>query len=207
MKTAKIFLPEPVGSDVSLLNDLSTSFYQTLYSDNRFRTGKKMKTAAEDLESVTLVTEGSSLDGAEEALEAGKKLATGIYMTKDIVNSPHNVLNSISLADTAKRIAEESGGVMKCTVLGKKECEERGMGAYLGVARGSETEPQFIHLTYTPPDGKVNKKVGVVGKGLLFDTGGYNIKTQMMELMKFDCGGAASVLGKSAGCLLKVHQS
>ena len=207
VKTAKIFLPEPVGSDVSLLNDLSTSFYQTLYSDNRFRTGRKMKTAAEDLESVTLVTEGSSLDGAEEALEAGKKLATGIYMTKDIVNSPHNVLNSISLADTAKRIAEESGGVMKCTVLGKKECEERGMGAYLGVARGSETEPQFIHLTYTPPDGKVNKKVGVVGKGLLFDTGGYNIKTQMMELMKFDCGGAASVLGKSAGCLLKIHQS
>ena len=39
------------------------------------------------------------------------------------------------------------------------------MGAYLGVARGSETEPQFIHLTYTPPDGKVNKKVGIIGKG------------------------------------------
>jgi leucyl aminopeptidase len=65
----------------------------------------------------------------------------------------------------------------------------------LGVARGSETEPQFIHLTYTPPDGVVNKKVGVIGKGLLFDTGGYNIKVQMMQLMKFDCGGAAAVLG------------
>ncbi len=63
-----------------------------------------------------------------------------------------------------------------------------------GVARGSETEPQFIHLTYKP-SGDVKKKVGVVGKGLLFDTGGYNIKTQMMELMKFDCGGAAAVLG------------
>jgi len=69
------------------------------------------------------------------------------------------------------------------------------MGAYLGVARGSETEPQFIHLTYTPPSGTVNRKVGVVGKGLLFDTGAYNIKTQMMELMKFDCGGSAAVLG------------
>jgi leucyl aminopeptidase len=41
----------------------------------------------------------------------------------------------------------------------------------------------------------LRRKVGVVGKGLLFDTGGYNIKTQMMELMKFDCGGAAAVLG------------
>jgi leucyl aminopeptidase len=68
------------------------------------------------------------------------------------------------------------------------------MGAYLGVARGSETEPQLIHLVYRPK-GEVKKKVGVVGKGLLFDTGGYNIKTAMMELMKFDCGGAAAVIG------------
>ena len=82
---------------------------------------------------------------------------------------------------------------MSCTILGKKECEERGMGAYLGVARGSETEPQFIHLVYTPKNSDSDcKKVGIVGKGLLFDTGGYNIKTSMMELMKFDCGGAVS---------------
>ncbi|EED90433.1 predicted protein [Thalassiosira pseudonana CCMP1335] len=69
------------------------------------------------------------------------------------------------------------------------------MGAYLGVARGSEAEPQFIHLTYKPKSGDIKKKVGIVGKGLLFDTGGYNIKVAMMELMKFDCGGAAAVLG------------
>jgi len=85
--------------------------------------------------------------------------------------------------------------VMECEILGKEECEERGMGSYLGVARGSETPPQFIHLTYKPPSGDVKKKVACVGKGLLFDTGGYNIKTAMMELMKFDCGGAAAVLG------------
>ena len=165
VKSAKVLIPDSVGSDNSILKDLSTSFYASLYSDNRFRTGKKVKNSAEDLESVTLVSEGSSTSGADEALAAGKKLANGIYMTKDIVNSPHNVLNSLSLADTARRIAEESGGVMKCTVLGKKECEERGMGAYLGVARGSETEPQFIHLTYTPPDGEIKKKIGIVGKG------------------------------------------
>jgi leucyl aminopeptidase len=192
-KTAKILIPDSVGSDDATLKDFSTAFYTGLYADNRFRTGKKVTTPAEDLETVTVVTEGASINS--DALEAGKKEATGVYMTKDIVNGPHNVLNSVSLAATAKRIAEESGGVLKCTILGKKECEERGMGAYLGVARASETEPQFIHLTYTPPDGKVNKKIGIVGKGLLFDTGGYNIKTQMMELMKFDCGGAAAVLG------------
>ena len=108
--------------------------------------------------------------------------------------SPHNVMNSLSLADTARRIAEENSDTMTCTILGKDECEERGMGSYLGVARGSETEPQFIHLTYKAK-GDIKEKVGIVGKGLLFDTGGYNIKTQMMELMKFDCGGSAAVLG------------
>lgn len=195
VKTAKVLLPEAIGSDTSILKDLSTSFFAEMYSDNRFRTGKNKETPAEDLESVTIVSEGSSIEGGDEAIDAGKKLAGGIYMTKDIVNAPHNVLNSISLADTAKRLADESGGSLTCRVLGKQECEKRGMGAFLGVARGSETDPQFIHLTYTPSDGVVKKKVGVIGKGLLFDTGGYNIKTAMMELMKFDCGGAAAVLG------------
>ena len=89
-------------------------------------------------------------------------------LTKDIVNAPHNILNSISLARTAQRLASESkDGCITCEILGKAECEERGMGAYLGVSRGSETEPQLIHLVYKPK-GEVKKKVGVIGKGLLF---------------------------------------
>lgn len=177
--------------------DMSTGFYSALYSDNRYRTGDKIKKMAEMLESVSVVVEGELSDAAAAAtaIESGKAIAKGVFMSKDIVNAPHNVLNSESLADVARKIAEESGGTITCTILGKEECEKRGMGAYLGVARGSETQPQFIHLTYTPKSGNVSKKVGIVGKGLLFDTGGYNIKTAMMELMKFDCGGSAAVLG------------
>jgi len=192
---------------VSFISDLATEFYSSLYSDNRYRTGDKIILKAETLESVTVVMEGISdeaeIKAANVAIEAGKSLANGIIMTKDIVNAPHNALNSESLANTAKQIAEESGGTLTITILGKEECEKRGMGAYLGVARGSETDPQFIHMTYTPKSGKVSKKVGVVGKGLLFDTGGYNIKTAMMELMKFDCGGSAAVFGaaKAIGAL------
>ena len=193
---AKFLLPELVAHDTKNLKDIASSFYSTLYSDNRHRTGKKVVTAAEDLQSLTILADTlSTYENMQDALDTGKMIAKGMYMTKDIVNAPHNVLNSESLADTAKRLAEESGGSLKCKILGKKECEERGMGAYLGVARASETEPQFIHITYTPPDGGIRKRVGVVGKGLLFDTGGYNIKTAMMELMKTDCGGAAGVLG------------
>lgn len=193
--TCSIVLPEDVASDAAILKDLSSSFYAELYADNRYKSKMGEKKVAEDLKSVTILTEGSSVaDEASAALVKGQQLAKGVFMTKDIVNAPHNILNSVSLADTARRIAEESGGSLTCEVLGKEECEKRGMGAYLGVARGSETPPQFIHITYKP-EGEVKKKVGIVGKGLLFDTGGYNIKTMMMELMKFDCGGAAAVLG------------
>jgi Leucyl aminopeptidase len=191
-KTCSVCLS--LNAENAFLTNLSCEFYNSLYSDNRYRTGDNKKHCAANLETVTIVAEGgvTNVDAAMAAIETGKALASGVTLTKDIVNAPHNVLNSESLADVARKIAEESGGTIKCTILGKEECEKRGMGAYLGVARGSETEPQFIHLTYSPKSGNVKKKVGVVGKGLLFDTGGYNIKTAMMELMKFDCGGAVS---------------
>lgn len=192
--TLHILLPGSMTSNATVIRDVSTGFFQDLHADNRYRTGDKIKKVAEDLMTVKLFSEGGKA-ADQTAIDQGKKLAAGVLLTKDIVNAPHNVLNSESLADTAQRIAQESGGRIKCEILGKEDCEARGMGAYLAVGRGSETEPQFIHLTYIPPDGKVNKKVGVIGKGLLFDTGGYNIKTQMMEMMKFDCGGAAAVLG------------
>eukprot|EP00527_Entomoneis_sp_CCMP2396_P005086 CAMPEP_0198145964 /NCGR_PEP_ID=MMETSP1443-20131203/26532_1 /TAXON_ID=186043 /ORGANISM="Entomoneis sp., Strain CCMP2396" /LENGTH=530 /DNA_ID=CAMNT_0043809747 /DNA_START=219 /DNA_END=1808 /DNA_ORIENTATION=- len=195
VETCSIILPEDITSDEAALQDLSSSFFQELYADNRYKSKMSAKKVAENLKSVQILSEGASVsEDAQAALIKGHQMANGIFLTKDIVNAPHNVLNSLSLGDTARRIAEESGGSITCEILGKEECEKRGMGAYLGVARGSETDPQFIHLTYKP-SGDIKKKVALVGKGLLFDTGGYNIKTQMMELMKFDCGGAAAVLG------------
>jgi len=195
VKTCSVILP--LDTKGLSFSNFATEFYSSLYSDNRYKTGDNITHKAENLVTVTIIVEGNVYDinSANASLEDGKKLAAGVFLSKDIVNAPHNVLNSESLANVARRIAEESGGTIKCTILDKEECEKRGMGAYLGVARGSETEPQFIHLAYTPRSGKASKKLGVVGKGLLFDTGGYNIKTAMMELMKFDCGGSAAVLG------------
>jgi leucyl aminopeptidase len=162
-------LPNAVSEQ--MLTDISSSLYSTLYSDNRYRTGDNIKLPAELLKSVSLVVPSISAS-ATAALSRGKSIASGLFLTKDIVNAPHNVLNSMSLAETALRLAKEVPN-LSCKILNKQDCEERGMGAYLGVARGSETEPQFIHVTYTPPTSDVpTLKVGVVGKGLLFDTGG-----------------------------------
>jgi hypothetical protein len=73
------------------------------------------------------------------------------------------------------------------------------MGGYLGVQQGSKFPPQFIHLTYKPANPSPDVvKVALIGKGLTFDSGGYNLKAgagSMIELMKFDMGGCAAVLG------------
>uniref|UniRef100_A0A453PW49 Cytosol aminopeptidase domain-containing protein n=1 Tax=Aegilops tauschii subsp. strangulata TaxID=200361 RepID=A0A453PW49_AEGTS len=72
------------------------------------------------------------------------------------------------------------------------------MGSYLGVAAASANPPHFIHLCYKPVGGNVKRKLAIVGKGLTFDSGGYNIKTGpgcSIELMKFDMGGSAAVFG------------
>lgn len=95
---------------------------------------------------------------------------------------------------------------MEVKVLGLAQCRALGMGAFLGVAQGASMDtgsaPHFIHLTYTPPNhgsqGAGAKKVALVGKGLTFDSGGYNLKTgagSMIDKMKFDMGGAGAVLG------------
>lgn len=163
VSSCNVLLPPGIVEGISsagMLKDFSTAFFSSLYVDNRYRTGKKVEVKAEDVESVRLYLElsGGEADVASDydiAISSGAAVARGCSLTKDIVNAPHNVLNSESLADTARRVAEESEGTITCEVLGKEECEARGMGAYLGVARGSETEPQFIHLTYTPPNGDV----------------------------------------------------
>ena len=194
-----VFLPS--NNSTKPIRDATTALLEGLYIDRRFRGSKADGDSdATDTESVQFIFDDVvEVKESKIAIKEGVEIAKGIYLAKDIVNAPHNFLNSYSMAETAMRIAAESRGRITCKILEAKDCEKRGMGAYLGVARGSETPPKFIHLTYHPRKSGTKKyplrKVGVVGKGLLMDTGGYNIKTQMMDLMKFDCGGSAAVFG------------
>jgi leucyl aminopeptidase len=104
------------------------------------------------------------------------------------------VVTPQQLADTAAGLARDHDLALK--VLEREDCETLAMGAYLGVAKGSDLPPKFIHLTYRP-EGTVNRRVVLVGKGLTFDSGGYNLKVagSQIEMMKYDMGGSAAVLG------------
>jgi len=111
--------------------------------------------------------------------------------TRTLVNLPHNYMNSIHLAEYAKDLAKKYK--LSCKIYEKPEIEALGMTAFLAVNQGSEIPPKLIVLKYQGKK-KWEDPLCLVGKGLTFDTGGYNIK-QNSKNMKSDMGGAATVLG------------
>ena len=102
-------------------------------------------------------------------------------------------MTASALAETARAIAREAG--LRVRVLDRAACEKMGMGAFLGVNRGSVEPPQFIHLAYVPRR-PARRRLALIGKGITFDSGGLDLKTaEGMERMKGDMSGAAAVLG------------
>jgi leucyl aminopeptidase len=142
---------------------------------------------------------------------AQKGLVTGWTQTRlmDLVNAPSNFKPPRFLAEWAMESSKQFG--YTATIFDKKKCEQMGLHALLSVNRGSAEEPRFIILEYKPTV-KTNKKlpkIGLVGKGVTFDTGGISIKpANNMHKMKSDMGGAAAVFGTielAARLQLDVH--
>jgi leucyl aminopeptidase len=130
---------------------------------------------------------------AREGLRLGRIWAEATCLARDLVNEPANVVTPTFLAGRAAEIARAGGLTVR--VMERPECAKLGMGAYVGVARGSEEPPKFIHLTYTPR-GRARRRVALIGKGITFDSGGLDLKTaDGMLRMKDDMAGAAAVLG------------
>ena len=159
-----------------------------LYKDQRFRKEPDPRRIPEALELIGLDQAAISGFAAVNATCAGVELA------RELVAAPPNVITPAALADTAAGIAKDHGLELK--VLERSDCEAKGMGAFLAVSQGSDLPPKFIHLIYRPA-GEVKRRVALVGKGLTFDSGGYNLKVgaAQIDMMKFDMGGSAAVLG------------
>lgn len=124
-----------------------------------------------------------------------EKVADGIFLTRDLVSEPPNVLYPESFAKRCREL--ESLGV-KVTVLGEKEMKKLGMGSLLGVGQGSVRESKIVAMEWNGGK-KTDKPVAFVGKGVTFDTGGISLKPGPgMEDMKWDMGGAGAVTGAMA---------
>ncbi len=162
-----------------------------------------------EVEKLTLlVPDKGRLKPASEGVRRGTATAEAAVFTRDLCNHPSNVMTPSRIAEEAKTIARETGVSLK--ILEQDDIEELGMGALLGVARGSHEPPKFIILDYKgPKTGKDSKPIVFVGKTITFDTGGISLKpAENMEQMKADMTGGAEVLASvraAARLKLPVH--
>ena len=126
------------------------------------------------------------------ALAQGQAIAEGVAFTRELGNLPPNICNPAYLAEQAQTFAQDNGA--EAEILDEHQMQALGMGSLLAVARGSANRPRLIVLKWNK--GGDAKPFVLVGKGITFDTGGVNLKTQGgIEEMKYDMCGAASVLG------------
>lgn len=159
---------------------------------------KSVEKAGPAAEQVAVVVPGAETRALEQALERGRILADCCNIARELANEPANVLTPAELAARAAAVA--SGTDLQVDVLDEKEIERHEMGLLLGVARGSAEAPRVIVLTHAPrgvsaSSGTSGHVLGLIGKGITFDTGGISIKpADGMERMKTDMSGGAAVI-------------
>ena len=159
----------------------------------------KYHTKSENDSKPTLTTLTLRCRGAAKAkaeFRARDKIVQGVFMTRDLVTEPPNVIYPDSLAKRCKELTKLG---VKVEVLGEPQMRRLGMGALLGVGQGSIRESRLVVMRWNGKRGakaKKDKPVCFVGKGITFDTGGISLKPSGgMEEMKYDMGGSGVVIG------------
>ena len=145
---------------------------------------------------IDLLTVISSGDKAalDKAAHEAQIIGESQNFTRDLVNEPSNRMTPTILAERAKKMCAEVG--LKCEVYGPDKIKEMKMGAFWSVAQGSDEPPALIVMTYDPAGAPSKPVLGLVGKGITFDTGGISIKpADGMEKMKYDMAGGATMIG------------
>jgi leucyl aminopeptidase len=136
--------------------------------------------------------DGNKIPTLEHGVRLGRILAEATNLARDLINEPANYMTPTDMAEVARKVAVDNG--LELTVFDRDEMKKLGMGALLGVAQGSKQPPKFIILSYRGDDTS-KSTLGLVGKGLTFDSGGISIKpSEGMDEMKGDMAGGATVI-------------
>ncbi len=161
------------------------------WEPTRYRT----KDDTKPVETITIVSPGAPSASSEAAIERGRIVAESANFTRDLATEPPNVLGPQELAQRARDMAAAQG--LECEILDQNQMREIGMGSLLGVAQGSVRPPALIILRYRPAGQPASADhLGLVGKGVTFDTGGISIKpADNMDKMKYDMSGGAGMIG------------
>jgi leucyl aminopeptidase len=158
-----------------------------------YRHTKPSAPAAPKLARVALLVGKIDVKAARTGLARGEAIAAGVELARECANRPANYATPTYLGEVVQALGKTHG--LKVEVLDKKAVEKLGMGSFLSVAQGSDEPLRFIVARYEGA-AKTVAPVVLVGKGITFDTGGISLKPGAeMDEMKFDMGGAASVIG------------
>ncbi|MBX3071234.1 MAG: leucyl aminopeptidase [Thermomicrobiales bacterium] len=167
----------------------------------------KNEKPVKEIDALTFAGEG---EGLADQIARGEAVAAAVNLARDVTNEPGSDLPPMAFAAAASQVAEEHG--LEITIYDANALQEMGANAILAVGKGSANPPCMIHMVYRP-EGATDStpSLGLVGKCITFDTGGYSIKpADGMGEMKGDMGGGAAVLGvmaalKAAGVQAVVH--
>jgi leucyl aminopeptidase len=187
-------LAEP-AADAASLQAVVEGALLADYDADRYRTERNGERRIDRLSLATGgPAEGGTGESAGAALERGRILAEAQNFTRDLVNEPPNCMTPALFAQRAQEMAARFG--LECQVLGPEEIRSLKMGAFWAVAQGSEEPPRLVVVRYLPSEAPATPVIGLVGKGITFDTGGISIKpSENMHEMKTDMAGGATMLG------------
>jgi leucyl aminopeptidase len=156
----------------------------------------------QSVDHITVVASGKQDEaGLRRALEEGRVIGESQNFTRELVNEPSNRLTPTVLAERAQEMVREiaknaDGFRLSIETYGADKIKELKMGAFWSVAQGSDEPPALIIIKYEPEGAPPKPLLGLVGKGITFDTGGISIKpAEGMEKMKYDMAGGAAMLG------------
>jgi len=187
----------PNASELELAQAMTEGAMLGVYQFTVYRTitGDQPK----EIERMIVVeAEADAQADIKEGVRRGVAAAEAAMFVRDLSNHPSNIMTPSRIATEAKSIAKERG--VRVKILEQRDVEKLGMGAFLGVARGSHEPPKFIVLEYKGPspgkrNGRASQPIVLVGKTITFDTGGISLKpSENMEQMKADMTGGAAVL-------------
>jgi len=191
IKSCAFALPELASGADDAARVVVEGAYVADFDPDTYRTDRKdfsMKEVA------IAVQPGVDKDKLQRSIDQARTIAESQNFTRELVNEPSNRLTPTILAERAREMCAKVG--LKCEVMGPDKIKELKMGAFWSVSQGSDEEPRLIVMRYEPAGVPEKPVLGLVGKGITFDTGGISIKpADGMEKMKYDMAGGAAMIG------------
>jgi leucyl aminopeptidase len=192
LSTVAIVLPDGLPfSAADAAESIAEGSLMATFDPSPYRSKREGK--PDTVRSVTLIAPGKTTAAALGAgISRGIVLGDAANLARHLVNTPSNDMTPTHLAEIAKSVAKKTG--LKITILDRPQMKRLGMGSFLSVAAGSEEPPKVIALEYRG-DRKSKTVLGLIGKGITFDTGGISLKPALdMDAMKGDMAGGATVI-------------